>query len=246
MVGVHAGEQAAQEVHGLDDVRPLVEHHALGPAAHDGVADLGARRGAALGQTLQHLCGPDHRHVRGLAQPQDLLLDLGQAFEAELHGEVAAGDHHAHGRGAQAGEQDARQVHEGRTVLDLEHDAQVAGAEAMQPLLEQQHVLRAAQEGERDHVGELHHLGQVLEVLLGERGEVERRVGQIDALFRTQLGPRGRGMGDLHADALAVVVEHASADLAVVQPHALAGTHAREGRLQGAVHVRRAKHRYVK
>ena len=36
-----------------------------------------------------------------LAQPQHLLLNLREPLEAALHGEIAARDHHAHGRAFQ-------------------------------------------------------------------------------------------------------------------------------------------------
>ena len=75
----HALEHAAEKLHGVDDERALVEHYAFRASAHRRIGDLGARRDALLRQVLQHLCGPDHRHVRRLAHQQDLFLNLGEA-----------------------------------------------------------------------------------------------------------------------------------------------------------------------
>jgi hypothetical protein len=125
LVLLHAPQDVVQRAHRVQDVRALVEHHALGAPAHRRVGDLGARGHAGLGQRLQHLGGPDHRHVRGLAGPQDLLLHLGHALVAALHGEVAARDHHAGGRAGPSPPAASGQVLEAAPRLDLQDHAQV-------------------------------------------------------------------------------------------------------------------------
>ena len=76
---------------------------------------ISAREGwPVLRQALEHLRRPDHRHVRGLADPQDLLLHLGQALEAAFDGEVAARDHDAAPRRLHRLEQHRGQVLEAR------------------------------------------------------------------------------------------------------------------------------------
>jgi hypothetical protein len=60
--------------------------------------------------------------------------------------------------------------------------------------------------------------GRSARSLLGQRGDLERRVGEVDALLGAQLGAARPGMGDLDPDALTVVLLDEPADLAVVEP----------------------------
>lgn len=64
----------------LSHVRALIEHHAFSAFTHGGIGNFGARRLALLGETLQHLCCPNDRHVRGFADPQYFFLNLGQSL----------------------------------------------------------------------------------------------------------------------------------------------------------------------
>jgi hypothetical protein len=77
------------------DVLTLVEHDAYRARRHGGVRHLAARRQACLHQILQNLRRPDRGDVRGLADPQDFLLHLGDAREPHLDGEITTGDHDA-------------------------------------------------------------------------------------------------------------------------------------------------------
>ena len=95
IAALHAREHALEKAYRVDDARPLVQHHAFGTTAHGGIGDLGPRRRARLRHLLQYLRRPDHRHVRRLAQPQDLLLQFGEALVADLDRKIATGDHHA-------------------------------------------------------------------------------------------------------------------------------------------------------
>ncbi len=63
-----------------------------------------------LDEVLEHLRGPDHGRVRRLADPHHLFLDLGQALEADLHRQVASGDHHGEWLTAGGGDDELRQV----------------------------------------------------------------------------------------------------------------------------------------
>ncbi len=61
-----------QPVEHLDraaDIRPLVEHDALGPRRHRRVGHLAARGQAFLDQVLEHLRRPDHRDMRRPRRP---------------------------------------------------------------------------------------------------------------------------------------------------------------------------------
>ena len=100
-------------------------HSARSPIA---ASVISARDGAPVrASVVEHLRRPDHRDVRGLAEPEDLLLDLGEPLVAALHGEVAAGDHDADRRAAHRGEEQVREHLEAAPGLDLEDDAEVAG-----------------------------------------------------------------------------------------------------------------------
>jgi hypothetical protein len=63
-----------------------------------------------LGELFEDLRRPDHRHARGLAQPHDLLLELGHPLVAALDGQVAARDHHADQRPPHGRQQQLRQT----------------------------------------------------------------------------------------------------------------------------------------
>ena len=56
-----------------------------------------ARVGSLSDEVVEDVCRPDHRHLCRLAEPEDLLLHLGETDEADLDGEIAAGDHHGQG-----------------------------------------------------------------------------------------------------------------------------------------------------
>ena len=83
LVRLHAREDVVERRRWRSTiVRALVQHHAFGALAHRRVGDLRARGLAGLRERLEHLGGPDDGHVGGLAQPQDLLLHLGEALVA--------------------------------------------------------------------------------------------------------------------------------------------------------------------
>ena len=74
--------------------------------------------------------------MSGLAQPQDLLLHLGETFEADLHGKVTRSQHHRHRWPTQGVEQQLGERPERRGVLDLEHDGRVVVAQSIEFLAE--------------------------------------------------------------------------------------------------------------
>lgn len=82
----HPREDVVDRDDSVVDIGPFVEHHALSAFAHRRVADLGAGRKSALGKLFEYLGRPDHPQERGLAQPEYLLLQLGQPFVAALDG----------------------------------------------------------------------------------------------------------------------------------------------------------------
>ena len=104
-------------------MRSLVQHDAFRADSHGGVGDLGARRQALLRQTLEDLRRPDHRDVRGLAEPEDLLLDLGQPLVSDLDEEIPSGDHDPGPVQAQGREEELGKVLERGPRLNLEDDS---------------------------------------------------------------------------------------------------------------------------
>jgi hypothetical protein len=217
LVRLHPLQDVVQRLDCLEDVRTLVQHHALG-----------ARGQPSLCQRFKHLRGPDHRHVRGFRQPQDLLLHLGEPLPAHLHRQVTAGDHHAELPAAHAGQEQIGQALEGSAVLDLQHDPQVAGVEPGQMLLEQLDVPHPPHEGQADHVGVPGDEVQVLLIFLGQHGLLERAVRQVDALVGSQLLAVFAPERDLHIDFVALDVPDHAADAAVIEPDAFARMDLRE------------------
>ncbi len=70
--------------------------------------------------------------------------------------------------------------------------------------------------------------------------------GKVDALLGAQARAAGRHVIDLDLDALGPGAQHAAADLAVVEPDALAVADPLERGGQGAVHVCRLEQRAVR
>ena len=97
LVCLHSLQNAVEDPNGFGHVGALIEHHTLRALRHRCVGDLGARGHPVPGQALEHLRRPDDRGVSGLANPEDLLLHLGETLVADLEGEIAARDHDADG-----------------------------------------------------------------------------------------------------------------------------------------------------
>ncbi len=158
-----------------------------------------------------------------LARPQDLFLHLGQPLEPDLDGEVAPSDHHAHLATAHRGEQQFGEVFERRDVLDLEDQADVVGIAPIELGLEPLDVGRIADEREVHHVGMPCDEVEVGEIFRGERIESQVGVGEVDPLASLEVGAARAHVGDRQLDlVVGGSLDHA-ADLAVVEPHSLAG-----------------------
>src|SRR5262249_44732117 len=71
---LHAMENVIKSDDRFNNVRSLVEHHALSPLTHCCISNFRARGLIFLSQGLEHLRRPDHRHMGGLADPKHLLL----------------------------------------------------------------------------------------------------------------------------------------------------------------------------
>src|SRR6516164_11686607 len=98
---------------------PFIEHHALRPTRHCRISHLGSRRHTALDQGLEHLRGPDNRHMGRLADPKYLLLDLRHSLETNLDPKIASGHHHSRYRSPHCREQNPWKSLNRGTVLDF-------------------------------------------------------------------------------------------------------------------------------
>ena len=142
----HTTQDVVKDDDGRVDVRPFVQHHALGALGHGRVRNLGSRGLAGAGQVVEDLGRPDHGQMSRLAQPQDLLLKLGEPLVPRLHGQVTAGDHHAHARRPHGVQQNLGQAGEGRLGLDLQNQATALRADPTEILLHGVHIALMAEE----------------------------------------------------------------------------------------------------
>ena len=167
--------------------------------------------------------------MRRLGDPEDLFLHLRESLVADLHGEIAARDHQPDGRAAHRFEQQARQVLEGDAVLDLEHDAEVAGAERFERVAQHPHVVFPAHERQADRVGVAGGKGEVREILRGQRRDVDHAVRQVDPLVGRQALAAVARARDLDEHLARTRMPDHAADPAVVQPDTFAGPQVQEG-----------------
>ena len=135
-----------------------------------------------------------------LTRPHDLLLHFGEAFEADLDGQIAASDHHADRPAAHRGQQQLGKVLERDHALDLQHDAQISRVEPQEFLLEPVDVCGALHERQVDHVGVVRNEREVVEVFRGQRAEVKIGVGEIDSLGCLEFCSSRTDVGDGHGD----------------------------------------------
>ena len=122
LMPMHAAENVVENVNRLHDVRSLVEHDALRAVRHRRIGNLRPRGLAVLGQALEHLRRPDDWDMRGLADPQDLLLHFGESLEPTLDCEIAPRNHHTASRRLHRFEQHRRKIFEATLGLYLEDD----------------------------------------------------------------------------------------------------------------------------
>ena len=91
---------------------------------------------------VEHLRGDDHRLPLAAALGDDPLLGHGHLGNVDLHAQVAAGDHHAVGRG-----HDRRQVFQGLGLLDLGDDVRPAVARSVADAVSRSSVRKRPRRG---------------------------------------------------------------------------------------------------
>ncbi|MGX1117888.1 hypothetical protein RKD37_003251 [Streptomyces ambofaciens] len=171
---------------------------------------LGAGRPGVGDHRLHHLGRHDHRLGVAPAQLDQALLHHGDLLERVLDGQVATGDHHAVER-----HHDVLHVVDRLGLLHL-GDHRDPAALLVHDAVHVGDVLGVPDEGEGDQVAaHAQREPEVLDVLLAQRGDVDRRAGQVDALVvgddtaldDDRLHPGALDLGDLQLD-VAVVDEH--------------------------------------
>ena len=190
-------------------------------------SDTSARVGTGLvDHRFQHL-GRDHDRLAGAAPgARHLLLHARHLFERHLDAEIAARDHQRIGE-----IDDLVEPVDRLRLLDLGHHRGAAAGD----LLGFGDVLRALDEGERDPVDAGGERGfEIGAVLVGQRRERNRRVGQAHALAV------GKFAADLDAgdDAPRRHLGGDEPDLAVVEQQRVAGLDGGEDFRMRQVHPR--------
>jgi hypothetical protein len=194
------------------------EHERVG-AEEDRVRDvarLGARGARGLRHRLEHLGRDDDRTPDAARDGQDLPLDDRHALGRELDPEVAARHHDAVGRG-----HDRLEVLDRVGRLDLRDDRRGL-APLARDVADELDVVGAPHEAERDVVDAAAEAeGEVLLVLLGERGEAHRLAGEVHA----DVVAHASALLDARLHLFALDRGHEEDDAPVVEQDAIAHAH---------------------
>src|SRR5579862_242470 len=220
---LHAAQDVVEGLDGLNDEGTLVEHDAFGALSHGGVGNFRARWDAGAGEAFEDLRGPDDGDVRGFADPEYFFLHFGEALVAAFHGEVAAGDHDADDTHRHGGEDEGGKILKGVPRFDLENDAERFPFELAKMTEELLYVVLGAHEGITDEVGVFDDELEILEVFGSEGGQIDLRLGEVDALRLAQILSFGARLSDFDTNAGLVDGADDAADFSVVEPDGLAG-----------------------
>jgi len=88
-------EQIRKDLYGVQHKPSFIQHDALGPLSCGSVSNLGSCGQSAFRQVLQHLRRPDHGHMGGVTEAENILLYQCQMLKAHLDREIASRNHHA-------------------------------------------------------------------------------------------------------------------------------------------------------
>mmetsp|Transcript_510 Transcript_510/g.1397 ORF Transcript_510/g.1397 Transcript_510/m.1397 type:complete len:512 (+) Transcript_510:699-2234(+) len=209
------------------------QHHAVS-AVQDGVGHVrhfGACRARVLDHALQHLSRRHHHLACQVALGDHHLLRKRHLLRRDLHAQVTTRHHDAVRE-----RQDLVKVAQALGVLDLADDADVLAAVLIEDLANEAHIPRALHEAGRYvvHLMLAGKVDEVVDVLVGQDGQVHLHTRQVAVLALAQLGgvvhaALAHGAvdhgDDLNADAAVrqqddVARLHAAAQLAVAQPDA--------------------------
>ena len=160
------------------------QHHRVA-AVENGIGDivgLGAGRTRVVDHRLEHLRGGDHRLARVIALLDQGFLHDRHVLRRGLHTQVAARHHDCIGHG-----NDGVDVAKGFRLLDLGDDRNLAAMRGQHDVDQLLDIAGLTHEGQRHIIqaviiGEL----QIAPILVGDRGNVQLDIGQIDALARLE------------------------------------------------------------
>ena len=186
LVRLHALENVGEHADGRDRVWAFVEHDALGALPHGGVGDFRAGRNAFFGETFENLGRPDDRNVGGLADPENLFLNFRETLIAALDGQIAAGNHDSEGTRAHGRENQLGQILEAFARFDLQNQSEMLAVQLFQTIEKLADVGFGAHEGIANEIRVLDDEFQRLQVLGGERRNIDLRFRKIDAFFGGQ------------------------------------------------------------
>src|SRR5271169_3087155 len=186
-MSLHPLEDIRKNADSSDGVGSFVQHDAFCAFSHGGVRDFRARRHAFLRQSFQNLSRPNHGNVGGLADPKDLLLDLRQTLVTAFHGEIPAGNHDPKGTRAHGSENKFGQIFETFASFNFENEPEMLAVQFFQALMKLPDVKFRADKGTANKVRVLDDELQRLQVIGGERRYVDARLGEVDALFSSEL-----------------------------------------------------------
>ena len=185
------------------------EHNGIG-LLEDGIGDisnLSTGRNRILDHRLEHMSGDDDLLADLEGGLEDLALDDREFLHGALDTKIAAGDHHGIGLFDDLGDQ-----LDGTLILDLRDDAGLAVMQGQNPA-HLDDVGRLTAEAEGNEIdADLRADGDVGEILLGERGEIDLHPGEIDVAAGSKLA----GGQDLTTDTAIDLREYFKVDDTVI------------------------------
>ena len=214
-----APRHTVEDFHAIDRIfslrRLAAEHHGIG-LLEDGVRHIGDFRAGGNGvrdHALEHVGGDDDGTAKLDALLDDAALDDREFLHLAFDAEIAPGDHDRVG-----GADDVLDIADSILVFDLGDRARVR-AEAAQHAFEFQNIRRLAAKTQSHKIhADLDAEFDVLEVLGGERREVDLHAREVDVAAGAEVALSE----ELALHAVGVFFQHLHVDHAVVHQHDIA------------------------
>src|SRR5215469_8121306 len=224
-------------------MRTLVEHYTLCSSGHSRICYLGSRWQTTLDQGLKHLSSPDHRHMRCLADPEYLFLNLGHSFEADLDSKISSRQHHGCGWSSHCRKQNPRKGFNCGAIFDFQDDPGLRRPKAAEFLHQFCHVFGTPDKRERDQVSMFCRKFKVRTVFRGQGRNTEFGIWQINAFLGAKFGSALSSVGDFQMELRFPVFfpdgVNDPPDLAVIEENALPGLCVSEHCRERATDLRR-------
>src|ERR1035438_1522767 len=132
MERLHAAQNVAQDAHGCNYIRALIEHDALRALAHRRIRDLRAGWNAVFRKRFENLGCPDNRHMRRFANPEDLFLHFGEPLIAALDRQIASCNHDPDGTAPHRSQKQPRKMVKSLASFDLQNNPELFATELSQ------------------------------------------------------------------------------------------------------------------